>query len=132
MKRFLVTILSILYMASALSLTVHVHYCMGMLAGVRLIHTDEDRCGKCGMKKSERNKGCCKDEHKTFKANDHQPAKASFDFTQKQFAAVLQPVYFLSSEPAITQYSDIKTLAHAPPSVWRTSPIYLLNENFRI
>src|ERR1035437_7347017 len=125
MKHFLVTILSVLYMSCALSLTVHVHYCMGKFAALSFIHSDEDQCGKCGMKKAERNKGCCKDEYKTFKANDHQQAKASFGFSQKYFIAILQPSYFLSAESAISQQQDNSTLAHAPPSVWRTCPIYI-------
>lgn len=132
MKRFLVTILSILYMASALSLTVHVHYCMGRLASVSFNHSDEDRCGKCGMKKTERSKNCCKDDYKTFKANDHQQAKASFDFSHKQIAGAILPSYFLSSEFAISQYRDRKIIAYAPPLVRRTCPIYILVRDFRI
>ncbi len=132
MKHFLVTILSILYMASALSLTVHIHYCMGKVAGLSFAHTEEEQCGKCGMKKTERSKGCCKDDYKTFKANDHQLAKASFDFSSKQVSITPQPSYFISSESAISRCPVKLNPANAPPPVRRTCPIYILVQDFRI
>lgn len=132
MKKFLVPILSVLYMASALSLTVHVHYCMGEFAGIRFIDKEEEECGKCGMKKSERSKDCCKDDHKTFKANDHQLAKASFDFFHHGFASIIRQYCFVTAELAASQHRGNRAMAHAPPTVWRTCAIYILNRNFRI
>ena len=132
MKRFLVTILSMLYLVSTLSLTVHVHYCMGKFAGVNFVHSDEDKCAKCGMKKSERSKGCCKDDYKTFKSNDHQQAKVTFDFTHQQIAITSQPAYYLSSWCSISLDPEKIDLAGSPPSLWRTCPIYILNQDYRI
>ncbi len=132
MKNFLTTILTILYMASALSLTVHVHYCMGKFAGVSFIQNNEDRCGKCGMNKADRSKDCCKDQHKLFKAADHKLAQASFDFSQKQIAIAPQPVYCSYTEPVIFHTTGKTNLANAPPSRWRTCPIYILIQDYRI
>ena len=112
--------------------TVHVHYCMGKIADLSLLHKEEDRCKKCGMKKAERNKGCCKDDHKTFKANDHQQAKVTFDFSHQLIAITSQPDYYLSFEDSISICPEEINLANSPPSLWRTCPIYILNQDYRI
>ncbi len=133
MKRFLVTILSVLYMAGALSLTVHMHYCMGKLASVSFIHAEDDQCGKCGMTKTEKSKkGCCKDDHKTIKTNDHQQSNVSFDFSNDLIAIAPHSPYPLFLVSAILHTPGKVNLANAPPSVWRTCPIYVLNQNYRI
>lgn len=119
-------------MASALSLTVHIHYCMGEIAGISFLDKEEEKCSKCGMKKSERSKDCCKNDHKTLKANDHQQAKVSFDFLHNGFEAIIRRNYFVKAELAISQHRGKKAMAHAPPTVWRSCPIYVLNRNFRV
>jgi hypothetical protein len=131
MKRILVTILSILYMASATGATVHIHYCMGKFMGVSLIHKDGDRCGKCGMKKAGQKMGCCKDEHKTFKTGDHQLAKASFDFSH-QITPVHLTAYSFYPKPVYASCVNKTAQANAPPSYWRTCRIYIQVQNFRI
>jgi hypothetical protein len=132
MKRLLVTILSILYMASATGATVHIHYCMGKLMSAGFVSKDDDRCKRCGMKKATQKKGCCKDEHKTYKTTDHQLAKASFDFSHHQFSLIHIPDYSVYCSHVFTAYTNKIVLAHAPPSYWRTYPIYLEVRNFRI
>src|SRR5437868_537361 len=92
MKRILVTILSILYMASAMGATVHLHYCMGEFMDASLMHRDEHKCGKCGMLKTEKDNGCCKDEHKTLKTAEHHAAKLAFHLATADPAVV--PVQF--------------------------------------
>jgi len=131
MKRILVTILSILYMLSATGASVHVHYCMGKLMSASFIHKDEDRCDKCCPKKSSK-KGCCKDENKTFKTSDHQLAKASYDFSHEQLAIPSLPCYFPPTDRTYTNCINITAKAHAPPFLWRTCPIYIQVQNFRI
>lgn len=132
MKKFLVTILSILYMASAMGATVHIHYCMGKIMSASFRHTDEGICGKCGMKKSEQKKGCCKDEQKTFKTGDHQLAKASFDFSHAQIVVPSLSHYTCYVYPCYA--GSVKNIAHAnsPPFFWRTCPIYIQVRDFRI
>lgn len=131
MKRILVTILATLYMLSATGATVHLHYCMGRLVSAGLMHKSHDRCDKCGMKKAEQKKGCCKDEHKTFKSADHQLAKVSF---HPNFSCTILPVNAISYHQA--RLRDIRSCkiqyVNAPPSPWRTVPIYIQVCNFRI
>jgi hypothetical protein len=66
MKKFLVTILAITYLTVSSGVVFSIHYCMGKVASVDLMHSSE-KCDKCGMKKSG---GCCKDEFKMVKLTD--------------------------------------------------------------
>ncbi len=66
MKKFFLAILAIIYFGVSSGVAMNIHYCMGRIASVDLMH-HSDKCGKCGMKKSG---GCCKDEFKIFKIND--------------------------------------------------------------
>lgn len=131
MKKFFVTILSILYMASAMGATVHVHYCMGKIADFSLFHKEEDRCKKCGMKKAERSKGCCKDENKTFKINVHKQSTASYDFSHQPITPGFIPGYHTQSETVFFYYRQ-NAMNHIPPLICRKCPIYIKVRNFRI
>ncbi len=131
MKRFLVTILSILYLASAMGATVEIHYCMGKGMGANFVHKEDDKCRKCGMNKSK-SKGCCKDEHKTFKTSDHQQTKVTFDFSLVPVSAL--PVnyseQYFAPLHSIAISSSVK--AHAPPDLYAHCPLYLQVRNIRI
>ena len=133
MKRFLVTILAILYMAGAMGATVHIHYCMDKLRSASLLDKDEDKCGKCGMSKQvQKKKNCCRDEHKTFKSAVHHAAKASIDIAHQQFVLVHPAVYSYYIWPVQSVCINKLAQTHAPPAVWRTCPIYVQVCNFRI
>lgn len=133
MKRILVTILSILYIASATGATVHLHYCMGEFTGASLVHNDEHKCGKCGMVKKDRDKGCCKDEHKTFKSAEHHAAKLAFDIAS--FPDAIIPALLTQHYCCLLPHSPLKlkgAFANAPPGVSSRCPIYIYVCNFRI
>ena len=49
-------------------IAMEIHFCMGQRAGVDFYHTEDDKCGKCGMK--EKKSGCCHDEHQFHKLQD--------------------------------------------------------------
>lgn len=66
MKKFTVAILAIIYLTVSSGVAMTIHYCMGKVASVDLMHPG-DKCGKCGMKTTG---GCCKDEFKLVKLND--------------------------------------------------------------
>ncbi|MFT3681520.1 MAG: hypothetical protein QM791_14715 [Ferruginibacter sp.] len=68
MKKFIVSILALLYLGVSSGVAMEIHYCMGKQAGVELYGSDDDHCGKCGMK--EKKGGCCSDEHKFYKLED--------------------------------------------------------------
>ena len=66
MKKITVAILAIVYLGVTSGFAMTIHYCMGKVASVDMMHTS-DKCGKCGMKT---NTGCCKDEFKIVKLED--------------------------------------------------------------
>jgi hypothetical protein len=66
MKKILIAILALLYLAASSGIAMTVHYCMGKVSSIDL-YSNNDKCGKCGMKKSN---GCCKDKIKIIKIDD--------------------------------------------------------------
>jgi hypothetical protein len=66
MKKITVAILAIIYLTVSTGVAMNIHYCMGKIASVDLIHSSE-KCSKCGMKTKG---GCCKDEFKIVKLGD--------------------------------------------------------------
>lgn len=67
MKKFLVTILAFIYLGVSSGIAMNIHYCMGKVSSIDLMHNSE-KCGKCGMKLGSA--GCCKDEFKMVKLSD--------------------------------------------------------------
>jgi hypothetical protein len=66
-KKFFLTILTIVYMALSCGIAMEIHYCMGKQAGVEFYGSEREKCGKCGMVEKT---GCCHDEHKFYKLDD--------------------------------------------------------------
>lgn len=119
-----------MYLANATGAIVHIHYCMGKLMSISFTNKVEDKCGGCGMKKSEEKKGCCKDEHKTFKSAEHKSAISAFDFLPQQYThANLPPYSFYHVSVYPICLSNIISI---PFSFWRMRRIYLEFQNFRI
>lgn len=67
MKKITVAILAIIYLTVSSGVAMSIHYCMGKVASVDLVHAG-NKCGKCGMKMTGNN--CCKDEFKIVKLED--------------------------------------------------------------
>ncbi len=132
MKKFLATILAILYLATTTGATVHLHYCMGKLVEQNLWHNQKEKCGKCGMDKSETNdNGCCKDEHKQLKLDvDHKIAVSTFDHLQ--LVAIAEPVSFIEIPTiAFSSITEENPNSNAPPRSCGVA-IYKRNGVFRI
>src|SRR5579872_2413261 len=104
MKKVLVSILAIVYLATSMGATVHLHYCMGRLVSWGLADRSGKSCDFCGMQKmgpSSRAcvvgmKNCCHEESKQIRNDKDQ--KTGQDFSQVMKAA-----------PAV---------AHLPQPVW--------------
>jgi hypothetical protein len=116
MKKFVVAILALIYISAYAGVTLHMHYCMGQLAGWGLGHNNSKTCGKCGMEKSdEKDNSCCKDEHQFIK-NDTDQKVAETGFQLMLFGTVGLPVSFIeitfTDFPSITEETPV---SHAPP-----------------
>ncbi len=116
MKKVIVTILSILYLASTTGASLHMHFCMGKLADWNIGQNKSETCSKCGMDKSdEKLNGCCKDEHKFFKnVTDQKISETGFQLI-KLFAAVLPVTFFEITLACILSATEENPVSHAPP-----------------
>lgn len=117
-------------MAGTTGGTVHMHYCMGKLKSIDLFNKDEGVCSKCCIVKSTK-KGCCKDEQKTIKTNDHQQAKVCSEHAQPQYAVTPDTCYYRYLAVAYKGSIAATAKAHAPP-FRRNCPIYIALRNIRV
>lgn len=125
LKKFLVTILALIYLATTTGATLHMHYCMGKIFSVDMVK--KDGCSKCGMKT---NGGCCKDEFKVIKVNDnHQLATNQINFAPV-FAA-LNNNYNITEPVSFDTDASLTTHNNSPPNSSGTS-LCILNCVFRI
>ena len=133
MKRALVSILAFLYLTVSTGATVHLHYCMGELVGASLLTDDSDTCSHCKMKKNICKKSCCKDENKVIKSSEHH-SQSGIDiaFSFNQIISQHLSFSFYYSQPIVEPTAGSMNLTHAPPSVWRTCPIFIQIRDFRI
>ena len=67
MKKLSIAILAIIYLGVSSGIAMNIHYCMGKLSSVELMHSN-DKCGKCGMKYGKNS--CCNDQFKIVKLTD--------------------------------------------------------------
>ena len=127
MKKILVSIFAVFYLASSVGATVHLHYCMDKFIDWSLLKGG-DKCSKCGM---EKDGGCCKDENKFVKNNiDQKVAESSVQLIQ--MTAVAMPAAFTyTSEYHFNSINHENPLGHAPPRNNGVG-IYILNSVFRL
>lgn len=130
MKKTVVAIFAVFYLAISSGFTVHMHYCMDKLAGWGLFHLDKDKCGVCGMHKGD-TKGCCKDEHKSVRFVKDQK-------TTDNSSLKVQPVFLVLSAAVVSVCNDIhlqpvhRNLYNLSPPHLRSVPVFVRNCNFRI
>lgn len=132
MKKFIVTILALIYLTATTGATVHLHYCMGELVELNLSPSETGKCGKCGMDKApDVDNGCCKDEQNQVKVeNDHY--KSDVAFKAMDFVTFLLPISYTQIPPIILISTGEENLrSHAPPRSCYLA-IYKRNCVFRI
>jgi hypothetical protein len=115
-KKFIVTILALIYITTSTGATVHLHYCMGQLADWGLGSDKSKTCSSCGMGENDQKKhDCCKDEHKFLKnENDQKYAEASLQLAQL-LAIALPPSCFEIQPPLFSSLTRGNPMSHAPP-----------------
>jgi hypothetical protein len=132
MKKFILTILVLVYITTSTGAAIHMHYCMGKLADWGLGHNESDTCSKCGMEQSKgKDNGCCKDEHKFIK-NDADQKKAETSFQLMQLTSVVIPSGFIEIPAAeFIAVTEENPVSHAPPRNYGIA-VYLRNCVFLI
>lgn len=116
MKNFLVAILALLYISSSMGANVHMHSCMGQLAGWGFIQHSSKTCAQCGMERSrQKNKNCCKDESKFFKSQTDQEATVSVLSLIQPVTVALPVSFFEIPSVDIFAVKGKNPTSHAPP-----------------
>jgi hypothetical protein len=138
MKKFLATILALIYLSTSVGATVHLHYCMGKLLSWGLINNDSKDCTFCGMPKNSKTvhcqsskNGCCKDEQKHVKVDKDQKAtESAYKFVSLSFETVAGNFVSLPDSYVASHIVGYPT-TNAPPDHNKV-PVFLRNCNFRI
>lgn len=129
-KKFVVAIFAVFYLAISSGFTVHLHYCMGKLANLDLFQGNKNKCGICGMHKKNA-KGCCKDEHKVVKFTHDQKSDDNTVIKIKQLTKLLPSVVVVEYSSVLSQ-TEYKERYNLPPPHFRSTPVFIRNCNFRI
>jgi hypothetical protein len=127
MKRFLATILAVIYLSISSGMVVNIHYCMGKFSSAKLAVLPGKTCG-CGKMET---KGCCKTESKLVKLEDAQKA-AYADFAIQAPVAILHYTGLNLLQTSFHKGPDnLSPQVHAPPLL-SEQDTYLQNCVFRI
>jgi hypothetical protein len=115
MRKLITTILAFFYLFSATGINVHMHYCMDKLTGWGVANSDSAVCAFCGMEKTEKDGGCCKDESRLVKSTgDQQVTEASIQLMQAASEA-LPALIIEFSTINYTSISRDNSYVHTPP-----------------
>ena len=107
-----------------------IHFCMNERVGAEFFSNDHEKCQRCGM--TEKETGCCHDEHKFFKLEI--PAKqvsctSTFDFLKKSWAIATNNFLYVTDDHIYPDYSsDIQPLiaGYQPPPLYIFQCVYRL------
>lgn len=138
MKKFLTTILALVYLATSTGATVHMRYCMGKLYSWSLMDTDAKNCGECGMPKSSKanhclsfKDDCCKDTQAHFQLDkDQKASEDAYCFSALTVAALPTMQAVLPGNYVVFYITGYPT-ANAPPNRDKV-PVFIRNCTFRI
>jgi hypothetical protein len=129
MKKFIVSILAVLYLSTSMGATIQLHYCMGKLVDWGVWHNSSSKCSNCGMEKNH--KGCCKDEYKQLKNDKDQKLSENFAQLNKPLTEIVPVSFQVYSVSLPFILSHAFTKANAPPRSCNT-PLGIMNCVFRI
>ena len=130
MKKALLAILLVSYLAVSSGIVVNFHYCMNRLASTEWFAMESKQCGECGMN-MQKSHGCCHDEVKVVKMEDDQKitSSVSFDLPTLDMPAQI-PSEFIS-----TSFYNCNVTANPdnhPPPLLSDQDTYIANCVFRI
>jgi hypothetical protein len=133
MKKFLFSILAIIYIVASTGATMHMHYCMGRLADTGFFEQEGGHCALCGMEKTaDEDNGCCNDKEETVKISIDQKSSATTLFHFEQPFSTLEAAFTGFRPHLAAAAADIVLpVSNAPPRSPQV-PEYLMNCLFRI
>lgn len=131
MRKTGLIILTFLYLAFTAGISVQRHYCMNRMAALRFTTQPEERCGFCGMEKTERDNSCCHDEQAVYKITDDQQTGFPTIFIVNEFQVGSPEHYIPVSGKIITASVPVPAYSHGPPGV-SAFPLFIRFGVFRI
>ena len=139
-KRFLVTILALVYLSTSVGATVHMHYCMDKLVSWSFGHekSDKNSCPDCGIGKTATDKhcgkecnGCCKDEQKQVKLDNDQKVSEVTVYIAQLPLETITPAFSNYSFEYVFSLTQKFPVINAPPQTGNVS-LFVRNCVFRI
>jgi len=131
MKKVITLILALFYLATSFGATVNMHYCMGEFVEISIGSKQSNICSGCGMlKKDDKGKDCCKNEHKQLKHEKHR-VSSQLKFIFFQIAGTPPGSLWLLHTIDETELTHGKFFDDYPLQK-KTIPLFLLNSIFRI
>ena len=130
MKKLVLSISFLCYLAVTSGIIVNYHYCMDRLSSTQLFATQNTTCPKCGMhiKKSH---GCCRDEVKLVKMEVDQKVTSPVSFELPSLDALVCELSPFIVTSLIDAGGKSEWLNHSPPLL-SDQDTYLVNRVFRI
>jgi hypothetical protein len=121
-RKFLLTILVVIYAIAVVGVPQHTHFCMGKKIGVSLFAKKTSKCSVCGMSEKKGKNGCCKNTKSLAKLNQAHKNANGFNAVQPIYAPVTPAILlatftFVKSSFLILTKKQINNY-HAPPNLW--------------
>ena len=126
MKKFLVTILAVIYLTVSSGFAMTIHYCMGKVSKPTIEIASSKSCA-CGKKEM---KGCCKTESKFIKLSDDYQATYA-DVSIVAPLHIVPNFYTITNSIVVNSNVKLAFNTYSQPIV-SPQPIYILNCDFRI
>ena len=119
MKKIVIAILAIIYLFTSMGASIELHYCMGKFADQSLWQSGSSKCRICGMQKKNKsvNKGCCRDEYKLVKVEQHQRVSQNLevDKTLKEIFLIILPTWISMQRLFVTNAISADTPERSSP-----------------
>lgn len=131
MRKILVIILTIVYLAFTAGVSLQRHYCMNRMTALRFSNHPEERYGFCGMEKTEKDNSCCRDEAAVYKITDDQQSKQNCQLKDITGLPLLQDYTLLDDDVLPLVDTNNLTHAHGPPGLQRVA-LFIRFSVFRI
>ena len=131
MKKVLLSILALIYLANVSGASLQLHYCMGKLVRIGVVPETKKQCSHCGMEKSSSGaKHCCKDESKKVSSDrDVKAVISTLQYLKSPAASVLSIEHYPDEVPFVISSVVAFPVSNAPPVA---APLYLMFGVFRI
>jgi hypothetical protein len=116
MKKAILSITFLCYLAVTCGVIVNFHYCMDRLASTKLFAAESKTCGQCGMH-IQKSHGCCRDEVKIIQLKVDQKVASGISFELPACdAAVQTPSAFIAASFINAQEAK-PGINHSPPLI---------------